>query len=120
MKDAHCSTEQLMVVQKADYGDFNNNGVFDSAANIDETCSQMSNCKVKSLCSGNRSCDLTIDNNLLPSQYCSDTLKEIYTKYTCEDGPPSRIIEKGITLTSDIKRAKDFIPERCSGYTFEY
>ena len=82
MKDVHCSPEQFMVIQKAVYGDFDNNGKFNYDTNIDENCL---NCLVKARCSGNRSCELTLDNNLLPSQYCRDTSKEIYTEYICVD-----------------------------------
>ncbi len=85
MENVHCSPIQHMVVKNADYGDFDNFGTFDSNTNIDMQCSKLANCQVKSLCSGKRSCDLTMDNNLLPSQYCSDTSKEIYTQYTCVD-----------------------------------
>ena len=75
MKNVHCSPEQYMVIQKAVYGDFDNNGKFNYDTNIDENCSPVLN----------RSCELTLDNNLLPSQYCRDTSKEIYTEYTCVD-----------------------------------
>ena len=97
MEDVHCSPDQRMVVHRADYGDFNSGGTFNIAANIDSTCSLLTNCQVKSRCGGNRSCELTMDNNLLPSEYCSDTLKEIYTKYTCVDTYNSSTItlEKG-------------------------
>lgn len=85
MKDVHCSPIQRMVFKKADYGDFNNNGTFDITAEIDRKCSILTNCQLKSHCGGSRSCELTIDNNLLPSQYCSDISKEIYTDYICVD-----------------------------------
>ena len=99
MKDVHCSPKQNMVVKSADYGDFDKNGAFNDDKNIDTTCSKLTNCQVKSLCGGNRSCELTMDNNLLPSEYCSDTSKEIYTKYTCVDTYNSSTI---ITGNSDI------------------
>ncbi|CAB4007475.1 uncharacterized protein LOC110250238 [Paramuricea clavata] len=85
MEYVHCSPKQKMVVKSADYGDFNKNGAFNDDENFDTTCSKLANCQVKSRCGGNRSCELTMDKNLLPSEYCSDTLKEIYTKYTCVD-----------------------------------
>ena len=85
MKDVHCSPKQFMVIQKAVYGDFNNSGMFNYDTNIDENCSPVLNCLVKRLCSGKRSCELTLDNNLLPSQYCSGNSEEIYTEYTCVD-----------------------------------
>ncbi|CAB4036706.1 ---NA---, partial [Paramuricea clavata] len=88
----HCSPKQKMVVKSADYGDFNKDGAFNDDQNIDTTCSKLTNCQVKSLCGGNRSCELTMDKNLLPSPYCSDTSKEIYTKYTCMDTYNSSII----------------------------
>jgi hypothetical protein len=95
MKDVHCSPKQKMVVKSADYGDFNKNGAFNDDKNIDTTCSKLTNCQVKSRCGGNRSCELTMDNNLLPSEYCPDTLKEIYTKYTCVDTYNSSTITTG-------------------------
>ena len=85
MENVHCSPMQRMMVVSADYGEFNNNGEFNPNASIDTQCSKLTNCQGKSLCSGNRSCELTMNNNLLPSQYCSDTSKQIYTKYTCVD-----------------------------------
>ncbi|XP_028402426.1 uncharacterized protein LOC114525362 [Dendronephthya gigantea] len=85
MKDVHCSPIQLMVIHKAYYGDFNNSGTFDANAAIDAQCSRLTSCQVKSLCGGNRSCELTVDNNLLSSQYCPDKTKEIYIEYTCVD-----------------------------------
>ena len=85
MENVHCSPIQRMIVNSADYGSFNNIGTFAPNAAIDIQCSRLTNCQVKSLCAGNRSCELTMDNNLLPSQYCPDTSKQIYTKYTCVD-----------------------------------
>ncbi|XP_028413335.1 uncharacterized protein LOC114536208 isoform X2 [Dendronephthya gigantea] len=85
MKDVHCSPIQRMVIHKAHYGDFNNGGTFNFSATIDKNCSRLASCRVKSLCGGNRSCELTIDNNLLSSQYCPDTTKELYIEYTCVD-----------------------------------
>ena len=99
MKDLQCSPEQSIVVQKADYGNFNNSiDMFGKNANIDRNCSQLSNCQVKSHCGGNRSCELTIDRNLLPSQYCSDISQEIYTQYTCVDVYSSDILTEGNEL----------------------
>ena len=74
-----------MMVKSADYGDFNNSGTFNQNANFDAQCSQLTNCQVKSLCGGKRSCELTIDNDLLLPEYCSNTSGEIYTEYTCVD-----------------------------------
>jgi hypothetical protein len=95
MEHVHCSPKQKMVVKSADYGDFNKNGAFNDDKNIDTTCSKLTSCQVKSRCGGNRSCELTMDNNLLPSEYCSDTSKEIYTKYTCVDTYNSSTITTG-------------------------
>jgi hypothetical protein len=85
MKNVHCSSTQRMVVKSADYGSFDINGIFNDDKNVDTQCSKFINCQVKSLCGGRRSCELTMDNNLLPSQYCSNTSKQIYIKYTCVD-----------------------------------
>jgi hypothetical protein len=95
MKDVHCSPKQYMMVKRADYGDFNKTCFFNDDKNIDTTCSKLTNCQVKSRCGGNRSCELTMDNNLLPSEYCPDTSKEIYTEYTCVDSSSSTIITAG-------------------------
>jgi hypothetical protein len=88
-----------MVVKSADYGDFDNRGTFNQNANIDKQCSALTNCQVKSLCGGKRSCELTMDNKLLPSEYCPDISKEIYTKYTCTNEESQNIIT-GIILLS--------------------
>ncbi|XP_028402429.1 uncharacterized protein LOC114525365 [Dendronephthya gigantea] len=85
MKDVHCSPIQRMVIHKAHYGDFNDAGMFNNDAIIDIKCSRQASCEVKPLCGGNRSCELTIDNNILSSQYCPDTKKELYIEYTCVD-----------------------------------
>jgi hypothetical protein len=97
MEDVHCSPNQHMVVHRADYGDFKSGGMFNITANTNSTCSPLTNCQVKSRCGGNRSCELTMNNNLLPSEYCSDTSKEIYTEYTCMDtyNSPTITLEKG-------------------------
>ena len=92
MENVHCSSVQYMTVKSADYGDFSYSGTFNKNAKIDAQCSALTNCWVKSLCDGKRSCELTMDNNLLPSQYCPDTSKEIYTKYICTDNKSSNII----------------------------
>jgi hypothetical protein len=84
-----------MMVKSADYGDFDNSGTFNKNAKIDAQCSQLTNCQVKSLCGGKRSCELTLGNNLLPSKYCSDTSIQIYTKYTCVDNYTSSAITAG-------------------------
>ena len=101
MENVSCSPMQYMVVKSADYGDFDNNGVFakDQDAKIDTQCSALTNCQVKSRCGGQRSCDLTINNKLLPSEHCPDISKEIYTKYICTDKESQNIIT-GIILLS--------------------
>ena len=95
MENTHCSSIQYMKVESAKYGDFNNDGQFNPSLNIDEECSQLITCQVKSLCDGKRSCELTINNMLLPSKYCTDTSKQIYTKYTCVDTNSSSAITTG-------------------------
>ena len=102
MKDVHCSPKQKMVVKSADYGDFNKDGAFNDDKNIDTTCSKLTICQVKSLCGGKRSCELTMDKNFLPSPYCSDTSKEIYTKYTCVDTYSSSTITTGDVIIMTI------------------
>ena len=92
MDNVNCSPKQQMLIQRADYGDFKVGDKLNISANTDKKCSILTNCQVKSLCGGKRSCDLTMDNNLLPSQYCSDTSKEIYTQYTCVDNYNSNTI----------------------------
>ncbi|XP_028416881.1 uncharacterized protein LOC114541103 isoform X2 [Dendronephthya gigantea] len=109
MKDVYCSPKQRMVIKKADYGNFDKNGVFDGNANIDRKCSILTNCKVKSLCGGNRSCELTVDSSLFTSEYCPDTSKEIYIKFLCQDtykglkGPNIRLSEKPFKGFIEIK-----------------
>jgi hypothetical protein len=102
MENVHCSPIQHVVVKSADYGDFNNSGTFNPNANIDIRCSQLTNCQVKSLCGGKRSCELTMNNNLLSQNYCSDTTKQIYTKYTCVDTYTSTAITAGIYNTNGV------------------
>ena len=96
MKDVNCSPIQRMVIHKAYYGDFDSDGKFDSSATSDAQCTAVTSCKMKSLCGGNRSCELTIDNNLLLSHLCSNTRKELYTEYTCVDNYIDPIITTGI------------------------
>ena len=95
MENVQCSSIQRMVVESANYGDFNKNGIFSDDKNIDTTCSALASCQVKSRCNGKRSCDLTMDNGLLQSQYCPDTSKQIYTKYTCRDTYDTNTITTG-------------------------
>ena len=84
MKNTHCSPIQRMVVKSAQYGNFNNGVTFNQHATIEARCSQVINCRIKSFCDGKRSCERTVDNNLLPSTLCS-TASQIYIKYTCVD-----------------------------------
>ncbi|XP_028402571.1 receptor-type tyrosine-protein phosphatase F-like isoform X3 [Dendronephthya gigantea] len=100
MKDVHCSPIQRMVIHKAHYGNFNNGGIFDANATLDAQCSGLTSCQVKPLCGGNRSCELTIDNNLL-SPFCSDLTKEFFIEYTCVDNYINTI-----TTASNIKLSK--------------
>lgn len=85
MENVHCSSQQYMMVKSANYGNFNNSGVFNDDKDVKTTCSVLTNCQVKSRCSGNRSCELIMNNDLLPKEYCNDTSKQIYTKYICVD-----------------------------------
>ena len=92
MKDVHCSPRQVMEIKSANYGDFVRNGVFSDDENFDGTCSALATCRVKSRCNGHRSCELTINSNLLPLKSCSVTSRQIYTKYNCKDTYDSSII----------------------------
>ena len=85
MKDVHCSPRQVMDIRTSQYGDFDTNGVFSDDKNFDATCSALATCQVKSRCNGHRSCELTINSNLLAAKSCSVTSKQIYTKYNCKD-----------------------------------
>ena len=85
MKHVHCSPKQVMVIKSANYGDYIKNSIFSNDEKFDATCSVVATCQVKSRCNGKRSCELTMNSDLLPSQYCSDTSKQIYTKYYCKD-----------------------------------
>ena len=96
MENVHCSSKQLMVIKSANYGDFSKNGAFNNDKNFDKTCSAIVSSQVKSRCEGKRSCELTMNKNLLPAQYCPDTAKQIYTKYTCGDPYNTAIITEGI------------------------
>ena len=87
-----------MVVESANYGDFNESGVFNDDKNDDTTCSVLSNCQVKSRCGGKRSCELAMNSDLLPSQYCPNTSKQIYTKYNCMDTNSSTTATTGKSI----------------------
>jgi hypothetical protein len=99
MKNVSCSPAQRMVVKSADCGDFDVQGNFSDDKNIDTQCSQLANCQVKSLCGGKTSCELTLNNALLASKYCSDTSNQIYTKYNCVDSYNSSAITTGNNCT---------------------
>ena len=92
MNNVGCSPEQYMIVKKADYGDFDHGGTFYINARTDKYCGSLTNCQVKSLCGGKKTCKLTMDRNLLPPEFCSHTSKEIYTEYTCVDNKTSNTI----------------------------
>ena len=98
MENVHCSSMQYMMIESANYGDFNQNGVFSDVQNIDSECSALTSCQVKSHCGGMKSCALSMDNDLLTLTYCSDNSKEIYTKYTCKDFYNSTAITSGKVL----------------------
>ena len=80
------------MVKKADYGDFDRGGTFYINAKTDKYCSSLTNCQVKWHCGGKKSCELTMNENLLPSEFCSESSKEIYIEYTCLDRKTSNII----------------------------
>ena len=83
-----------MIIKSANYGDFNQNGVFNDDKSVVNVCSAVTTCRMKSRCNGNISCELTLDNSLLPSQHCLDNSKEVYMTYTCGDNNTfSRITE---------------------------
>jgi hypothetical protein len=84
MSNVRCSPEHI-VIKRAVYGDFNQKGVSAGTARIEPKCNVLTNCQVKSRCGGKKSCKLVINQNLLPSQYCSGTRKKIYTEYACVD-----------------------------------
>ena len=92
MKHVHCSPKQVMVIESVKYGDYIKNSVFSDDENFDATCSALATCKVKSHCNGKRSCELTMNSDLLTSQYCFETSKQFYTKYTCKDSYNSSTI----------------------------
>ena len=85
MENVGCSSKQYMIIKSANYGDFNQNGVFNDDKNVATVCSAVTTCRMKSRCNGNKSCEVIIDNSLLPSQHCLDNSKEVYMKYTCGD-----------------------------------
>ena len=92
MNNVGCSPEQYMIVKKVDYGDFDRDGTFNMNAKTDKYCSSLTNCQVKSLCGGKKTCELTMNENLLPSEFCSESSKAFYTEYTCVDRKISNII----------------------------
>ena len=85
MENVSCSSKQYMVIKSANYGDFNQNGVFNDDKSVLTVCSAVTTCRMKSRCNGNKSCELIIDNSLLPSQHCLDNSNEVYMEYTCGD-----------------------------------
>ena len=85
MVNVGCSSSQYMVVQSANYGDFNQSGVFNDDKRVITVCSAVTTCRMKSRCNGKKTCELTMDNSLLPSQHCLNNSKEVYIKYTCGD-----------------------------------
>lgn len=95
MVNVSCSSRQYMKIKSANYGDFNKNGVFHDDQNVATICNAVTTCRMKSRCNGNRSCELTIDSSLLPSQHCLDNSNTIYTKYTCGDTNSLSVITKG-------------------------
>ena len=98
MKDVQCSPKQRMVIKNAYYGDFDQTGVFNDDKSFYATCSALATCRMKPFCNGNISCELTINNTLLPSQHCPDVSKELYTKYNCVDDYSSTPITTGRVL----------------------
>ena len=103
MKDVHCSPIQRMVIHKAHYGDFDYAGTFNISATIDIKCSRQASCQVKSLCGGNRSCELAIDNDLLSSTYCHDATKKLYIEYTCVDKYTNTITAGNVLLGDEAR-----------------
>ena len=83
------------MVKSAQYGNFiKNDGTFMNIK-VKSICADFISCRIKSLCDGNRSCELTMDANLLPSKFCHGTSGQIYIEYTCVDTNRSPIITKG-------------------------
>ena len=90
-----------MVIKRVKYGDYIKNSVFSDDERFDATCSILATCQVKSHCNGKRSCELIMNSDLLPSLYCSDTSKQIYTKYTCKDTYDSSTLITSGKVTSN-------------------
>ena len=101
MKHVHCSPKQVMVIKSLKYGDYIKNSVFSDDERFDATCSILATCQVKSHCNGKRFCELTMNSDLLSSLYCSDTSKQIYTKYICRDTYDSSTILNSGKVTSN-------------------
>ena len=95
MENVSCTSKQYMVIKSANYGDFNHNGVFNDDKNVGTVCSAVTTCRMKSRCNGKKSCKLTVDNSLLPSQHCLHNSKEVYMKYTCGDSNTFSSITEG-------------------------
>jgi hypothetical protein len=92
--NVHCSPNQHLVVETAQYGDFKKTGATKKEVNIHKKCSALTNCGVKSFCGGRNSCQLAMINNFLP-KYCPNIPKDIYVNYTCVDNSNSTTITTG-------------------------
>ncbi|XP_046858355.1 uncharacterized protein LOC124451786 [Xenia sp. Carnegie-2017] len=72
-----------MVIKKAEYRGLNEGNVCGSSYNY--SCSFDVTCHLKRRCDGQRVCNISVDNNLFPSNICVGLNKYLYFEYQCND-----------------------------------
>ena len=78
-----CPNNQYMVIKKAEYRGLNEGNVCGSSYNY--SCSFDVTCHLKRRCDGQRVCNISVDDNLFPSNICVGLNKYLYIEYQCND-----------------------------------
>ncbi|XP_046858728.1 receptor-type tyrosine-protein phosphatase T-like [Xenia sp. Carnegie-2017] len=81
--NASCPNNQYMVIKKAEYRGLNEGNVCGSSYNY--SCSFDVTCHLKRRCDGQRVCNISVDDNLFPSNICVGLNKYLYFEYQCND-----------------------------------
>ena len=84
-KNANCPKDQYMVVKTASYRGLS--ATKTCGLSDDYSCEVDVTCLVKKLCDGQHECNISVDDNLFPDNFCQGLTKYLYFEYQCTDSP---------------------------------
>ena len=81
--DVNCNPDQVMVIQNAVYGRYNN--MTTCLHNGNANCTVSVTRRVKSLCEGRQNCTIMVNNELSKEDPCPGLQNYLYLEYNCAD-----------------------------------